>query len=86
VQEYDAALTAPLLERVGALGYTVEDAAYRGAHLFGLRAPAGVDITAVNDRLRARKVHVSLRGSAIRVSPHVYNDARDIDALIDALG
>lgn len=86
VQEYDAALTAPLFERVGALGYTVEDAAYRGAHLFGLRAPAGVDITAVNDRLRARKVHVSLRGSAIRVSPHVYNDARDIDALIDALG
>ena len=43
------------------------------------------DITAVNERLRARKVHVSLRGSAIRVSPHVYNDARDIDALAAAL-
>lgn len=86
IQDYDAALTMPLFERVATLGYAVEDAAYRGAHLFGLRAPAGVDITAVNDRLRARRVHVSLRGSAIRVSPHVYNDARDIDALIDALG
>lgn len=85
IQEYDAALTAPLFDRVAALGYAVEDPAYRGAHLFGLRAPAGVDIGAVNDRLRARKVHVSLRGSAIRVSPHVYNDARDIDALIQAL-
>lgn len=85
IQEYVAALTAPLFDRVRAAGYTVEDAAFRGAHLFGLRAAAGVDITAVNDRLRARKVHVSLRGSAIRVSPHVYNDARDIDALADAL-
>lgn len=85
VQAYDAALTLSLFDRVRAAGYTVEDPAYRGAHLFGLRAPSGVDITAVNERLRARKVHVSLRGSAIRVAPHVYNDARDIDALADAL-
>ena len=85
IQEYLAALTTPLFDRVRAAGYTVEDPAFRGAHLFGLRAAPGVDITAVNDRLRARKVHVSLRGSAIRVSPHVYNDAHDIDALADAL-
>ena len=75
VQEYCRVLTAPLVERVRTLGYTVEDPAFRGAHLFGLRAPAGTDITAIADRLRARKVYVSLRGSAIRVSPHVYNDA-----------
>lgn len=85
VQEYCAALTGDLFERVRALGYTVEDAAYRGAHLFGLRAPSGTDITAVADRLRARNVIVSLRGSAIRVSPNVYNDRRDVDALLAAL-
>lgn len=85
VQEYCASLTAELFDRVRALGYTVEDPAYRGAHLFGLRAPAGTDIRAVGDRLRARQVFVSLRGSAIRVSPHVYNDRRDVEALIDAL-
>jgi selenocysteine lyase/cysteine desulfurase len=85
IQEYTAALTASLFDRVRALGYTVEDAGYRGAHLVGLRAPAGTDITAIDARLRARKVFVSLRGSAIRVAPHVYNDARDIDALVDAL-
>jgi selenocysteine lyase/cysteine desulfurase len=85
VQEYCAVLTAPLFERVRALGYTVEDAAWRGAHLFGLRAPAGTDVSVIGERLRARKVHVSLRGSAIRVAPHVYNDARDIDALLTAL-
>jgi selenocysteine lyase/cysteine desulfurase len=86
VQEYCAALTSGLFERVRALDYTVEDEAYRGAHLFGLRAPDGVDILAVADRLRERKVFVSLRGSAIRVSPHVYNEAADVEALVGALG
>ena len=85
IQAYCASLTGDLMARVAALGYHVEDPAYRGAHLFGLRAPAGADITAIGDRLRDRKVHVSLRGSAIRVSPHVYNDTRDVDALLAAL-
>jgi len=86
IQEYCASLTTDLFDRVRALGYTVEAPEYRGTHLFGLRAPAGTDITAVGERLRARKVLVSLRGSALRVSPHVYNDQRDIDALLAALG
>jgi selenocysteine lyase/cysteine desulfurase len=85
VQDYCRVLTAPLFDRVRGLGYRVEDAAWRGAHIFGLRAPAGTDIVAVAERLRARKVYVSLRGSAIRVSPHVYNDARDVDAFLAAL-
>ena len=85
VQEYCGVLTAPLFDRLRALGYSAEDPAWRGAHLFGLRAPAGIDITAIGERLRARKVFVSLRGSAIRVAPHVYNDARDVDALMTAL-
>lgn len=85
IQEYSAALTAGLFDQLRALGYTMESPEYRGAHLFGLRPPAGVDITAIGERLRARKVLVSLRGSALRVSPHVYNDGRDIAALIDAL-
>ncbi len=85
IQDYCRVLTAPLFDRVRTLGYTVEDDGVRGAHLFGLRAPAGTDITAIGERLRARKVFVSLRGSAIRVAPHVYNDARDIDAFLAAI-
>jgi selenocysteine lyase/cysteine desulfurase len=56
VQEYCAALTADLFDRVRALGYTVEAPEFRGAHLFGLRAPAGTDISAVGERLRERKL------------------------------
>lgn len=85
VQPYCAALTAGLVDGVRARGFTVEDAAFRGAHLFGMRAPAGTDISAIGERLRAHKVFVSLRGSAIRVAPHVYNDATDVDALLAAL-
>ena len=85
VQGYCASLTGELFLRLLALGYTVDDPVYRGAHLFGMRAPAGTDLLAVGERLRARKVHVSLRGSAIRVAPHVYNDRRDVDALLAAL-
>ena len=85
IQAYCAGLTAELFDGVRALGYTVEAPEYRGAHLFGLRAPVGTDITVIGERLRERRVHVSLRGSAIRVAPHLYNDARDVAALLDAL-
>ncbi|MFN8062717.1 MAG: aminotransferase class V-fold PLP-dependent enzyme [Vicinamibacterales bacterium] len=85
IQAYCATLTAPLVAEARSLGFTVEDEAYRAAHIVGLRAPAGVDLADVATRLKANRVHVSLRGSAIRVSPHVYNDRRNVDALVDVL-
>ncbi len=36
-------------------------------------------------RLKAAGVHVTLRGTKMRVSPHVYNDEADIDRLFDNL-
>jgi selenocysteine lyase/cysteine desulfurase len=86
IQEYCAALTGGLLDRVRELGFTVEAPEGRGAHLFGLRTPPGVDLQRLAATLASRRVLVSLRGSAVRVSPHVYNDARDVEALGDALG
>jgi selenocysteine lyase/cysteine desulfurase len=35
--------------------------------------------------LRAGRIHVSRRGVALRVSPHVYNGHDDVDALLGAL-
>ena len=35
--------------------------------------------------LAAHNVSVSVRGGSLRVSPHVYNDAADADALLAAL-
>jgi selenocysteine lyase/cysteine desulfurase len=54
-------------------------------HLFGLRLPAEVDPKDVKARLRERGVFVSVRGRVVRVSPHVFNDRGDIEALLEAL-
>jgi selenocysteine lyase/cysteine desulfurase len=85
VQAYCRSITAELFDAVRDLGFGVEDDDWRAGHLFGLHAPARVDLEAVKRELQARKVSVSLRGSAIRVSPHVYNDASDVAALLEVL-
>lgn len=54
-------------------------------HLVGLHAPPGVDLVRLEARLRERQVYASLRGDALRVSPHVYNDASDVGALLEVL-
>jgi len=85
IQDHCAALVASPLAQLSALGFELEDTRWRAGHLFGLRMPASVDAAALQAALNARAVFVSMRGSAIRVSPHVYNDERDSEALIDAL-
>ena len=85
IHEYCARLVEEPLARARDLGFTVEDEKWRGAHLFGLGLPAGLDAEELSQSLKARKVFVSLRGSAVRVSPNVYNNEEDMLALIDAL-
>jgi selenocysteine lyase/cysteine desulfurase len=75
-----ATLSDARLERLG-IGVDPE----RASHIFGLRLPAAVDPKRVQARLAERRVHVSVRGRVIRVSPHVYNDREDVDALLDGL-
>jgi len=85
IQTYCAALVRAPLAAAAELGYTIEDDAWRGSHLFGLRAPAHVDLGQLQHALQRRSVFASLRGSALRVSPNVYNNQTDLDALLDGL-
>jgi selenocysteine lyase/cysteine desulfurase len=39
----------------------------------------GIDVSALSQRLEARKVHTSARHGALRVSAHFYNDENDLD-------
>jgi selenocysteine lyase/cysteine desulfurase len=57
----------------------------RGSHLFGLRMPEGIDLRALKEALDRRNVVASLRGTALRLSPNVYNDAVDLEALLEGL-
>jgi selenocysteine lyase/cysteine desulfurase len=85
IQQYCDTLLMGVLEEAAALGFRSETRQWRGAHLFGIRAPAGLDLTALGADLRARGLIASLRGSALRVAPHVYNDEADAAALLAAL-
>lgn len=85
IQAYCADLTRELLAELGELGYSVEEEAYRGHHLFGLRMPRNVDLAALKTALGERNVSASLRGTALRLAPNVYNDAVDIGVLRDVL-
>jgi selenocysteine lyase/cysteine desulfurase len=85
IQDYCRSLMHDFLEEAARLGFVVEDEAWRSSHLFGLRMPESVDLAKLRDDLGERNVSVSLRGNALRVSPNVYNDATDVDVLLDVL-
>ena len=85
VQAYCRALMVDAVAEARTLGYAVEDEAWRGWHMFGLRLPEGVEAARLQALLRERCVHVSVRGDAVRVSPNVYSEPADVEALMDAL-
>ena len=85
VQEYCKTLTSNLVDVLRERGHWVEEDGWRSSHLLGVRLRDSPDLAALSKRLRERQIAVSIRGDAIRVSPSVYNDRADIDALIDAL-
>ncbi|MEJ2086876.1 MAG: aminotransferase class V-fold PLP-dependent enzyme, partial [Acidobacteriota bacterium] len=66
------------------LGLGVCRAENRGRHMIGLRL-LGRDARPLLRRLSDARVFVSLRGDSIRVAPHVYNQASDIDRLLELL-
>ncbi len=85
IQEYCSRITRPLLREAAAQGFTMEGEGWRAPHLFGVRMPPGLEIESLVRLLRERRVHVSLRGSAVRISPNVYNDEEDVAALTEVI-
>lgn len=81
IQAYCGGLTADLVVELGERGFKVAGDEWRAGHLVGLRVPPAMDLADLQERLRKRRVLVSARGDAVRLSPHVYNDRADIDAL-----
>jgi selenocysteine lyase/cysteine desulfurase len=85
IQAYCGRLCDRVAEGAQALGYAVEERPWRAAHLVGLGVPTHVTAERLVAALGAHGVRVSLRGAAVRVSPHVYDDDGDVDALLAAL-
>ncbi|MCK5276819.1 MAG: aminotransferase, partial [Alphaproteobacteria bacterium] len=56
----------------------------RAGHYLGLRFEGGVP-EGLGARLAQENIHVSVRGTSMRVTPHLYNNDRDIERFLDAL-
>lgn len=85
IQEYIRSITADAVQSLQEQGFLIGDDHFRATHLFGVRHPKGIDPEKLKRALDKYKVYVSIRGDAVRVSPHVYNDRSDLDRLVKAL-
>ena len=83
IQAYCEHLFAPYLDQFRTLGCQIEEDAYRCKHLFGIRLGEDFDKNALKVALEKHQVSVSFRGDAVRLSPHVYNDARDVEVVLE---
>ncbi len=79
-----AARNVGIAERASTLGLDSLNADQRAGHFLGLRFPEGIPAALLNS-LKEAGVYVSVRGSSLRITPHLYNDDADVDRLMDAL-
>jgi selenocysteine lyase/cysteine desulfurase len=77
-------VTHEIAERARALGLSAAPRARRAPHYVGLPLAGGIP-SRLLDVLARRNVYVSIRGASIRVTPHVYNEPKDVERLLDAL-
>lgn len=85
IQAYCAELVREPIAALRARGFHVAPDDQRGAHLFGVRPPDDLDVETLRQRLTDRRISVSVRGAAVRISPHVYNTPEDMARLVDCL-
>ncbi|MEQ9412519.1 MAG: aminotransferase, partial [Cyclobacteriaceae bacterium] len=78
IQEYCAKISKKPIALLRDNGFWIEDDKYRASHLFGVRLPEGQDIKKVKAKLKKKNISVSYRGDAIRVSPNVYNQEKEL--------
>jgi len=76
--------TDALADGARALGLSAPAADVRAPHFLALGFPEGVP-DGLTDRLAERNVFVSLRGTSLRVTPHLYNNEADHQALLETL-
>ncbi len=84
IAAYTRNLTGRIASHAADLGLSVAPEEHRSNHLIGVRL-GGADPVKVQEALAEAGVYVSVRGDAMRVAPHVYNDEADVDRLFETL-
>ena len=83
IQTYCRDTFAAAVNALAAMGCAIEKPENRAHHLFGVRTQGLFDANALQAALKQRNVLVSMRGDAIRISPNVYNEAHEMDVLVE---
>jgi selenocysteine lyase/cysteine desulfurase len=76
--------TNAIAEAVAAAGLSCAPGGRRAPHFLSLSFGAAVPADLLNN-LAAANVFASVRGTSLRVTPHLYNDAEDVSALVAVL-
>jgi len=84
IAETAGALNRQLAAAAGEVGFSSPPEHLRAPHYLCLRSRAGIP-RELAEILAREKVFVSVRGSSVRVAPHVYNSAEDLERLIACL-
>jgi selenocysteine lyase/cysteine desulfurase len=84
ISETAGALNRRLSTAAGELAFSSPPDELRAPHYLCLRRKAGIP-RELPEMLAREKVFVSVRGSSIRVTPHVYNSSDDVERLIACL-
>lgn len=87
IQTYARELTRDPIQRLQDMGLQVEAEENRSSHLIGIRfSPTDFDLAVLKEQFQQKKVFLSFRGNAVRVSTHLYTLARDWDKVVVAFG
>lgn len=77
-------VTDQVAQRVRELGFAAAASDQRGPHMLGIELPRNT-ANATARRLTANGVVASVRGSSLRLAPHLHTTKADIDRLMDVL-
>lgn len=85
IQAYAKKLSGAFIPQLEKMGCQTEDEAWRSSHLLGIRfSEETFDKDQLKQEFDKRNIYISLRGSAVRVSTHLYNTEEDWEKLVDA--
>ena len=84
IQATLSGLTDAIAVRAKEMGWEAARREDRVGHMIGLRF-GGDAIDVIRKKLIESNIYISFRGSSMRIAPHLYNDAKDVERLFEAL-
>ena len=84
VAAYNRSLVKLIISKADRCGFAHTDSAYCSDNMLGVTLPPQIS-TELETALQQEKVYIAKRGNRIRLAPHVYNDAAEVDRLFEVL-